>query len=183
VRSPSQIREAIARARAELEAHLSDLKNPQVFSGGDAPGDETMPSQAKPKRSATKGEKTAVKAESATKRKPKSSGSKSKAGRPSRRAKGVAAAAGHVLDTMTAGAVAGAVKAAAQSITENEAKSLKSGRKSSPATGEVLGGMAPDAAVGAIVGAAQAVMPDGAKKEKTKGSSPKKAKGKSPRKN
>jgi len=142
-----------------------------------------MPSQAKPKRSATKNEKTAVKAESATKRRPKSSGSKSKQGSPTRRAKGVAATAGHVLDKMAAGAVEGAVKAAAQSITANEAKGLKSGRKSSPSTGEVLGEMAPDAAVGAIVGAAQAVMPDGAEKEKTKGSSSKEAKGKSPRKN
>jgi len=93
----------------------------------------------------------------------------------------VAATAGHVLDTMAAGAVTGAVKAAAQSIEENEAQSFKNGRKSSPLTGEVLGEMAPDAAIGAIVGAAQAVMPDGPKKEKRKGTNSKESKGKNPK--
>jgi len=80
---------------------------------------------------------------------------------------------------MAAGAVVGAVKAAAQSITEKEAKTLKTKRTSSPSTSEVLNEMAPDAAIGAVVGAAQAVMPDGSESGpgKRKGSNSKKSQG------
>ena len=78
---------------------------------------------------------------------------------------------------MAAGAVVGAVKAAAQSIPEEGVQTLKG--KSTPTTGEVLGEMAPDAAVGAVVGAARAVMPEGSApgKGKAAGKSAKGAKG------
>jgi len=81
----------------------------------------------------------------------------------------VTAKAGRALDTMAAGAVVGAVKAAAQALEEN--------KKAPRSTGKVLGEIAPDAAIGAVAGAAQAMMSDGAETKKGKGKSAKSAKG------
>jgi len=161
-KSPAEIREAIIHTRDHLGAHLSALADPQPPSEDDKP----MPTPTKRPKSAnstksatkqtaaksaksTKSEKTAMKAKSSSKTKPKSP-KKASAGRI---AKGAAATAGRVLDTMAAGAVVGAVKAAAQSLDKK-----KSARQ--PSTAKVLNEMAPDAAVGAMTGAAQAVIPD-----------------------
>jgi len=194
VESPAQIREAIARARDELGTHLSALVNPQSPSG--EAGDKTMPTEERSKRAGAKSEKntsaaskkTSAKTGSAASANAKSSGAKSSGSKsssakssgakssgaksrkqaPARVAKDAASKAGRVLDTMAAGAVVGAVKAAAQALSEK--------KKAPRSTGKVLGEMAPDAAVGAVVGAAQAVMPDGAEVKKSKGKSTKGAK-------
>jgi len=205
VDSPAQIREAIAQARTDLGAHLSALGDPQLPNGADGPGDQPMPAKrastarakstdnskspiaktAKPtvKSAKPKGEK-AVKADSAAKpkSKPKSKPkAKAKTSTPAKIVKGAAATAGHALDAMAAGAVVGAVKAAAKSIAEKESKGR---RKSSPSTGKVLGEMAPDAAMGALAGAAEAMLPDGIEanpvEAKTTDSKPKKSRAKSP---
>jgi hypothetical protein len=60
---------------------------------------------------------------------------------------------------MAAGAVVGAVKAAAQAIDENQVRSLKGRGRKPASTSAVLGDLAPDAAMGAVVGAAQSVLP------------------------
>jgi hypothetical protein len=60
---------------------------------------------------------------------------------------------------MAAGAVVGAVKAAAHAVDEGQVQSLKGRGKKSASTTAVLGELAPDAAMGAVVGAAQAVLP------------------------
>jgi len=153
-RSPAQRRAAIAEARAELVAHLCDLVEPPFPDGGERPGDVAM--QSKPKRGAAK----RAKAESEAKKDAKPSAPKKKRSTTARMAKDAAQTAGHVLDTMAAGAVVGAVKAAAQAVEEKQGQKKKG--KTSTSTGEVLGGMAPDAAMGAIAGAAQAVMPQAA---------------------
>jgi hypothetical protein len=180
--SPVQIRKAIAQARADLRAHLSALANPPISN--EAHGDQTVPTPAKTKRTAAKtdpaktkrtaaktekkaelkSEKPAAKTKSASKTKPKSTASKKRT--PARIAKSAAVTAGHVLDTMAAGAVVGAVKAAAQAVVEKEA--TKGRRRSPSTTVEVLGEMAPDAAVGAIAGAAEAVMPEESEPSKPK---------------
>lgn len=172
VESPAQLREAIAQARADLGAHLSALGN-QVSPN---PGDNPMPTQPKPKRAAAKSEKPAAKKEKPAAKNEKPAAKTKAAAKPSHAkktstAKGTAAKAGKVLDTMAAGAVVGAVKAAAQAIAQNEPKASKAKRQ--PTTGKVLGKMGPDAAVGAIVGAAQAVMPE-AKPNNAKDKAPKK---------
>jgi len=82
-----------------------------------------------------------------------------KANKQSPKTQGVAAKAGAVLDTMAAGAVVGAVKAAAHAIDENQVQALKGSGKKSPSTSAVLGDLAPGAAMGALVGAAQSVLP------------------------
>jgi len=176
-RSPEQIREAISQARSDLGEHLRALSEPPFPSG-----DEKMAVHEKRERTVAKSDKQVAKSE--TKTKTKSSGAKSKKATPARIVKGAAATAGHVLDTMAAGAVVGAVKAAAQAITEQEAKSPKGKRKTSPSTGEVLSEMAPDAAVGAIAGAAHSVLPEGGESDtaKPKGAKATKAKGGSTRK-
>lgn len=183
--SPAQIREAIARARDELGTHLSALVDPQ--SPTDDTGDTTMPTREKPKEAGAKrvkktaaaSKKTTAKSRSSASAKSsgakasgaksssakssgaKSSGAKSKKQATTRVARKAVDKAGRVLDEMAAGAVVGAVKAAAQAVAEK--------KKAPRSTGKVLGEMAPDAAVGAVVGAAQAVMPDDAKTSKSKG--------------
>jgi len=115
----------------------------------------------------TKGSKTIAKSNTKTElapKTPKKTPSKSKKSTPARIAKGAAVQAAHALDTMAAGAVVGAVKAAAQAINEKEAK----GRKSPTSTGQVLGEIAPDAAMGALAGAAQSMMPEGIETKPTK---------------
>jgi hypothetical protein len=159
--SPTELRKAIAQARTDLEEHirsLSDSTLPKNDHGAKKMQTKKMIDSAHTKAS------TKSKADSKS-----DSGAKPLAKRKTsvaRKASGVAAKAGHVLDTMAAGAVAGAVKAAAQSIEENEAKSLKS--RSSKTTSAVLSEMAPNAAVGAVAGAARAVVPDAEAKGKSK---------------
>jgi hypothetical protein len=145
-RTPAQIREEIARARAMLGEHLGDLSEPEHPEQGKSPGVRKM----------------ATKKVAAAKAGPR----KSKSGTATKAAKGIAAKAGHTLDTMAAGAVVGAVKAAAAAIEEQE--STRGRRKSSPSTGEVLGEMAPDLALGAVSGAAHAVLPPDPQPEKAK---------------
>ena len=164
--SPAQIREAIAQARADLGEHLSALGNPPPSSGPDGPGEKTMPTPTK--RSEAKGEKSSPKAAKA-----KTTPGPKKKVSTTKMVKGVAAKAGEVIDTMAAGAVAGAITAAAQSISEGKAKALKGRRKAAISTREVLAEIAPDAAMGAVVGAAKAVMPAEANPLKPKGSKPK----------
>ena len=188
--SPSEIREAIAQARAELGAQLSALSHLTLPSGGDGPGDETMPTPKKSNEGAVKGAKTSGndRAESNPSKdggkkstKPKKSGASASSPRKSSKTtttRDVAAKAGHVLDTMAAGAVVGAVKAAAQAIAQDEARAPKGKKAKAPSTGEVLGDLAPDVAVGAIVGAAKAVMPE---EKNSNGSSPSAAKPKAAR--
>jgi len=76
---------------------------------------------------------------------------------------------GEVLDTMVAGAIAGAVVGAARELDQEPAprqSATSSPKKRAKAsTAEVVEEMAPGAAVGAIVGAADAVLP----KQKKKG--------------
>ena len=96
--------------------------------------------------------------------KAKAAGSESKAnGAKSKKraagSQGAVAKAGAVLDTMAAGAVVGAVKAAAHAIDEDRVQSLKGRGKKSASTSAVLEDLAPDAAMGAVVGAAQSVLP------------------------
>jgi hypothetical protein len=135
------------------------------------------------KPSAPKGAKTAAK-KSATKKSeskqaastPKASGktkSTQHAKRTTRKSEGAVAKAGAVIDTMGAGAVVGAVMAAALAIDQNQVKALNGGGKKPPTTAGVLGDLAPDAAMGAVVGAAQTVLPV---EEKPKQQSPKKTK-------
>jgi hypothetical protein len=147
--SPAQLREAIAQARTDLGAHLSAL--------GETP--QPHIERANKMTTAHKKPKDEKEEASAKKKSPKKSSG-------ARKVKSVAAKAGHVLDTMAAGAVVGAVKSAAQSIAQNESK--RGLRKSSPSTGEVLGEIAPGMATGAVVGAAQAVMPESLKGDKPK---------------
>lgn len=167
LKSPSEIREAIAEARAEFGAHLNALTEPKLPSGGDGPGDEPMQAKQTAAKT-TKGSKTiaksGMKTELATKAPEKTLSKPKKKSTPARIAKGAAVQAAHALDTMAAGAVVGAVKAAAQAIHEKEAK----GRQRPTSTGKVLGEIAPDAAMGALAGAAQAMMPEGIETKPTK---------------
>lgn len=166
VKSPSQLREAIAEARAEFGAHLNALAEPKLPSGGDGPGDEPMQAKQTAAKT-TKRSKTIAKSDTKTElatKPPKKTPSKPKKSTPARIAKGAAVQAARALDTMAAGAVVGAVKAAAQAINEKEAK----GRRSPTSTGKVLGEIAPDAAMGALAGAAQAMMPEGIETKPTK---------------
>jgi hypothetical protein len=149
--SPTELRKAIAQARTDLEKHirsLSDTALPQNNLGAKKMQTKKIASGQTKASAKSKGDsKSDSGAKPLTKRKTS----------VARKASGVAAKAGHVLDTMAAGAVVGAVKAAAQSIQENEAKSLKS--RTSKTTSDVLSEMAPNAAVGAVAGAARAIVP------------------------
>jgi hypothetical protein len=186
--SPADIRTAIADTRDELGQHLSVLGN-QFFSpkGADGPKETTMPTEKRAKpptqsggesRDSSKSGRATVKGQNPGKAdakdtKKSTSTKKTVASKPgsagrsttTRKVKGVAAKAGQVLDTMMAGAVVGAVKAAAQAVADKEALNGlegagKKGHAMARSTGEVLGEMAPGAAVGAVVGAAKAVMPE-----------------------
>ncbi|MFO0908822.1 MAG: hypothetical protein U0794_10770 [Isosphaeraceae bacterium] len=112
---------------------------------------------AKPEKSET----TKGKARPSAKRSGSSSGTKGKSSTGRIVAK-VASRAGEVLDTMAAGAVVGAIKAAAQTVEKDGIKPVRGRRKSASPTGEVLGEIGPDVAVGAIAGAAEAVIPQSA---------------------
>jgi hypothetical protein len=150
--SPTELREAIAQARTDLEEHIRSLSDSTL------PKNDHGAKKMQSKKIASAHTKTSTKSKADSK---SHSGAKPPAKRKTsvaRKASGVAAKAGHVLDTMAAGAVVGAVKAAAQSIEENEAKSLKS--RSSKTTSKVLSEMAPNAAVGAVAGAARAMVPE-----------------------
>src|SRR4051812_29981210 len=117
--SPARLREAIAQVRDDLGAHLGELwalRLPTSKNDHDD-GDQAMTSESKPKRSASRGEQPAAKSKPTPKSKAKST-SKGKKSSPAGIVEGVASKAGHVLDTMAAGAVVGAVKAAAQSLPE-----------------------------------------------------------------
>jgi hypothetical protein len=149
--SPTELRKAIAQARTDLEKHIRSLSNSTL------PKNDLGANKMQTKKSASGQSKATAKSKGDSK---PDSGAKTLAKRKTsvaRKASGVAAKAGHVLDTMAAGAVVGAVKAAAHSIEENEAKSLKS--RSSKTTSDVLTEMAPNAAVGAVAGAAGAIVP------------------------
>jgi len=192
--SPADIRAAIANTRDELSQHLSELSN-RFFppKGADGPNEASMPTEKRTKppthsgaeaRDSSKSGKPTGKRLSPGKTdvkdtKKSTSTKKTSAPKPgsarksttTRKVKSVTAKAGQVLDTMMAGAVVGAVKAAAQAVSQNEASNgLKGAGKKrdamAPSTGEVLGEMAPGAAVGAVVGAAKAVMPDESKAKK-----------------
>jgi hypothetical protein len=157
--SPTKLREAIAKARTDLEEHIRSLSDSTLPKNDH--GAKKM--QTKKIASAHTKKSTKSKADSNS-----DSGAKPPVKRKTsvaRKASGVAAKAGHVLDTMAAGALVGAVKAAAQSIEENEAKSLKS--RSSKTTSAVLSEMAPNAAVGAVAGAARAIVPEAEAKGKS----------------
>jgi hypothetical protein len=157
--SPTELRKAIAQARTDLEKHIRSLSDSTL------PENDRGVKKMQTKKIASGQKKTSAKSKSDSKSdlsakplaKRKTSGA--------RKASGVAAKAGHVLDTMAAGAVVGAVKAAAQSIEDNEAKSPKS--RSSKTTSDVLSEMAPDAAVGAVAGAARAIVPAAEAKAKS----------------
>jgi hypothetical protein len=157
--SPTELRKAIAQARTDLEKHvrsLSDSTLPKSHFGAKKMQTKKIASgQSKANAKSKKDSKSDSGAKPLAKRKTS----------VARKAGGVAAKAGHVLDTMAAGAVVGAVKAAAQSIEANEAKSLKS--RSSKTTSDVLSEMAPNAAVGAVAGAARAIVPAGEAKGKS----------------
>ena len=158
--SPTELRKAIAQARTDLEEHIRSLSDSTL------PKNDLGAKKMQTKKIASAHTKTSTKSKADSK---SDSGAKPPAKRKTsvaRKASGVAAKAGHVLDTMAAGAVVGAVKAAAQSIEENEAKSLKS--RSSKTTSEVLSEMAPNAAVGAVAGAARAIVPEAEAKGKSK---------------
>jgi hypothetical protein len=149
--SPTELRKAIAQARTDLEKHIRSLSDSTL------PKNDLGAKKMQTKKIASGQTKASAKSKGDSK---SDSGAKPLAKRKTsvaRKASGVAAKAGHVLDTMAAGAVVGAVKAAAQSIEENEAKSLKS--RSSKTTSDVLSEMAPNAAVGAVAGAARAIVP------------------------
>ncbi len=157
--SPTELRKAIAQARTDLEKHIRSLSNSTL------PKNDLGANKMQTKKSASGQSKATAKSKGDSK---PDSGAKPLAQRKTsvaRKASGVAAKAGHVLDTMAAGAVVGAVKAAAQSVEENEAKSLKS--RSSKTTSDVLSAMAPNAAVGAVAGAARAIVPAGEAKGKS----------------
>jgi hypothetical protein len=159
--TPSELRKAIAQARSSLGAHLRSLSNLALPSVGTDPGEKMMQTKKKAPANAKVTNKSKADAKSSPAPKPKAAATKkTSAGRKSG---GVAAKAGHVLDTMAAGAVIGAVKAAAQSIAQNETKSLKGSGKRSKSTSDVLSEIAPGAAVGAVAGAARAVVPDNGK--------------------
>jgi hypothetical protein len=149
--SPTELRKAIGQARSDLEKHvrsLSDSIRPKNDLGAKKMQTKKIASGQTQASAKPKGDsKSDTGAKPLAKRKTNGA----------RKASGVAAKAGHVLDTMAAGAVVGAVKAAAQSIQENEAKSLKS--RSTKTTSDVLSEMAPNAAVGAVAGAARAIVP------------------------
>lgn len=162
--SPSEIRKAIAEARSDLGAHLGALNLLNLLGMGESPGDTTMPTVKKP--GSPKGRKAAAKKSEPKKpdskakaAKTDSSTNRTKAKKRPAKAQGVAAKAGAALDTMAAGAVVGAVKAAAHAIDENQVQALKGSGKKSPSTSAVLADLAPDAAMGALVGAAQTVLP------------------------
>jgi hypothetical protein len=162
--SPAEIRKAIAEARSDLGAHLGALNPLNLLGVGESPGDTKMPTVKK--SGSSKGAKTAARKSEPKKPDSKAKAAKGDASKNGTKAKkhspktqGVAAKAGAVLDTMAAGAVVGAVKAAAHAIDENEVQALKGSGKKSPSTSAVLGDLAPDAAMGALVGAAQSVLP------------------------
>jgi hypothetical protein len=162
--SPSEIRKAIAEARSDLGAHLGALNPLNLLGVGESPGDTKMPTVKKP--SSHKGAKAAARKSEPKKpdsevkaAKSNSSAHGAKAKKRPAKSEGVVAKAGAVLDTMAAGAVVGAVKAAARAIDENQVQALKGRGKNSPSTSAVLGDLAPDAAMGAVVGAAQSVLP------------------------
>lgn len=192
--SPSEIRKAITKARSDLGAHLDALHPLNLIGLGESPGEPEMPTTKN--SSAPKGGKTAAKKSTAgkseaenavSKRKGSGGGAKASAKekssqngsnraakhRPAKKAEGVMAKAGDVLDTMAAGAVVGAVKAAARSIDENKIQGFKGGAKKAASTADVLGDLAPGLAMGAVVGAAETVLPV---EQKRKPESPKKAK-------
>lgn len=175
--SPADIRKAIAEVRSDLEARLGALNPLHLLGMGESPGEAEM-STTKP--NAPKGGKAASKKSAAKKSEPKKAASTlkgsgkaasadaksakspkraTKSPKTTRKDEGVVAKAGTVLDTMAAGAVVGAVKAAAASIDEDKVMALKGGRKKAATTADVLGELAPDAAMGAVVGAARTVLP------------------------
>ena len=176
--TPAGLRRAIAETRSDLGEHLRSLNISPLPDAGDDPGEIKMPT-AKKATSQKLAPGTTTKRASAkstpknleTKLSPKAASTKSTAKasaekapvrrkRPATKSNGIAAEAGHVIDTMAAAAVVGAVKGAARTIAEDEAKSLKSRSKpSSKSTGDVLAKMAPGAAMGAVVGAARSVVP------------------------
>ena len=188
--TPAQIRKAIARARSDLAAHLGAVNPLHLIGLGESPGESKMPTVKKPasskgpKTSTKKAERKAdpkkpdskaKPAEGASQKaglkrsdsraKPTKAGSghesKSRARKRPARSEGVVAKAGAALDTMAAGAVVGAVKAAARALDdENKAKALKGRKSKSSSTSAVLGELAPDAALGAVAGAAQTMLPE-----------------------
>ncbi len=119
------------------------------------------PSVKKPAAKPKKTDEAVAKSDKKTKPARKTAAKKSTAARV---AKGAAVQAAQALDTMAAGAVVGAVKAAAESVNETEAK----GRRKPASTGKVLREIAPDAAMGALAGAARAMIPEGTKPAKPK---------------
>jgi hypothetical protein len=157
--SPIELRKAIAQARIDLVEHIRSLSDSTL------PKNELGAKKMQTKKSASAHSKASTKSKSASK---SDTGAKPLVKRKTsvtRKASGVATKAGHALDTMAAGAVVGAVKAAAQSLEENEAKSPKI--RSSKTTSEVLSEMAPNAAVGAVAGAARAIVPQAEVKGKS----------------
>jgi hypothetical protein len=178
--SPAEIRKAIAEARSDLGARLGALNPLNLLGVGASPGGAEM-STTKP--NASKGAKSSSKKSTARKSEPKkavatlkgsgkaaSAGSKSpkRGAKATRKDEGVVAKAGAALDTMAAGAVVGAVKAAAAAIDEDKVMSLKGGGKKAASTADVLGELAPDAAMGAVAGAMRTVLPAEEEEEEEK---------------
>jgi hypothetical protein len=160
--SPTELRKAISQARIDLEEHIRSLSDSTV------PKKPLGAYKMQTKKTAAAHTKTSSKSKAPSKSESAAKPPAKREASVARKASGVAAKAGHVLDTMAAGAVVGAVKAAAQSIEENEAKSLKS--RSSKTTTDVLSEMAPNAAVGAVAGAARAIVPAAEGKGKSQNS-------------
>jgi hypothetical protein len=182
--SLADIRAAIVNTRNELGQHLSELGS-QFFppKRADNLKEATMATEKRAKplthskgevRDSNKSGKSDAKhtqKSTSIKKTATSKPSSTRSSTTTRKVKGVAAKAGQVLDTMTAGAVVGAVQAAAQAVAQDEASNglnvtVKKGRAMTPSTREVLEEMAPDAGVGAVVGATKAVMPDKSKAKK-----------------
>jgi hypothetical protein len=149
--SPTELRKAIAQARTDLEKHIRSMSNLTL------PKNDLGAKKMQTKKITSGQTKAPAKSEGDSKSNSRVKPLAKRKTSVARKASGVAAKAGHVLDTMAAGAVVGAVKAAAQSIEENEAKSLKS--RAPKTTSDVLSEMAPNAAVGAVAGAARAIVP------------------------
>ena len=108
--SPTELRKAIAQARSDLEKHVRSLSDSTL------PKNDLGAKKMQTKKIASGQTKASAKPKGDSK---SDTGAKPLAKRKTngaRKASGVAAKAGHVLDTMAAGAVVGAVAGAARAI-------------------------------------------------------------------
>lgn len=156
--SPTEIREAIAQARADLGRHLSALSNPLLPSEGDSPGGVTMSTEknTKPASSKSKGAKAATttktKAAPSASAKTKPTASKTtKSTTPSK------SSAAKTKPTSPQASAKSTKKSTSSKSSTAKSATARKGKSVAAKAGQVLDTMAAGAVVGAVQAAAQSI--------------------------